>query len=172
MSNIKLVLVSLVVSALVLLGAMMSGVFTPPLGSGTGQDVDSHQFFGGGITVGGRVSTTSTAATYTMNAKDLASLPTYIDWLPNDDITVSLSATSTFGYVPNIGDSAVIYVRNASTTAAATITLEAVDAGVDLQDNEDGSSLTIDGLDWGRLTLIRESLHLTTVIFDKYIEAD
>lgn len=142
-----------------------------PLG-GSGQNVDAHQYFGGGSTDGGRTATTSTAATYTLVAKDVQSLPTYIDWTVNVNTTVSLSATSTFGYVPNIGDTAVIYIRNASTTAGATLTLAAVDSGVDLQKNEDTSNLAIEGLDWGRLTIIREATHLTTVIFDKYIEAD
>lgn len=143
-----------------------------PLGATPGPQSDAHQYFLGGSTDGGRAATTSTARTYTLNAKDVAGLPTYIDWFPTNGITISLSATSTFDYVPNIGDVAVIYIRNASTTAAADLTIAAVDSGVDLQKNEDVADLTVLGLDWARLTLIRESLHLTTVLFDELTEAD
>lgn len=142
------------------------------VGAVSGPNVYDHMFFNAGYTSGGRTATTSDAATYTTSAKDFAGMPTYIDWLVNVNTTVSLSATSTYEYVPNVGDVAVIYIRNASTTAGATLTLAALNGNVDLQDNEDGSTLSIDGLDWGRLTIIRESLYLATVIFDKYIEAD
>ena len=170
--NSKILWVAVVVVAIIATGAYLYPKVTQPLGAVPGPDVQDHMYLNGGSTNGGRVATTSTRATYTLVAKDVASLPTYIDWLVNVNTTVSLSATSTFGYVPNIGDVAVIYIRNASTTAGATLTLAAVDSGVDLQDNEDGSTLSIDGLDWGRLTIIREATHLTTVLFDKFIEAD
>lgn len=169
--NIKLIGVALVAVVIAIGGYMFPDVQIPA-GANPGPDNQNHQYFNAGSTDGGRVATTSTAAAYTLVAKDLASLPTYVDWLVNVNTTVSLSATSTFGYVPNVGDVAVIYIRNASSTAAATLTLAAVDTGVDLQKNEDTSNLAIEGLDWGRLTIIREATNLTTVIFDKYIEAD
>ena len=142
------------------------------VGGAAGPDHYNREYFNSGLTQGGRVATTSTATTHTMIAADLNGTPSYIDWLPNINTTVSLSATSTHEYIPNVGDVAKIYWRNASSTAGATITLAAVDAGLDLQKNEDTADLAINGLDWAELTLIRESINLVTVIMSEFIEGD
>src|SRR3990167_9129317 len=149
-------------------------VVTEVLGSCSGQNVDSRQFLLGGLTQGGFVAaTTSTAATYTLVAKDFAGAPTVISWLPNVNTTVSIGATSTREFIPEVGNVAYFYLRNASTTAAATITLAAVDAGLDLQMAEaTGGDLVLSGLDWAKVTLIRTGTHLVTVIFDEMTEAD
>jgi len=143
------------------------------LGAVSGPNVDFHMFLGGGFTAGGRMATTSTAATYTTIQKDFAGLPTYLDWTPNVNTTITLNATSTHGYVPNVGDVATVYLRNASSTAASTITLAAENASVDLQMSEaTGGDLILNGLDWAKLTFIREAVYTTTVIFDEFTEAD
>src|SRR3990167_3001818 len=127
-----------------------------------GQTFYFRAFLGNGATMGGSVATTSTAATYTTMARDFYNTPTVISWLPNVSTTVSLSSTSTLAYVPNVGDTATIYIRNASTTAVASITFAAVDANVDLQKNEDVSDLALIGLDWAKITLIHTSQFLVT----------
>jgi hypothetical protein len=142
------------------------------LGAVSGPFVFYRTFFNSGLTVGGRVATTSTATTYTTNARDFNDTPTVVQWTPNINTTVSISATSTFGYIPKVGDVANIYLRNASSTPTSSITLAAVDSGVDLQTNESGGDLVLNGLDWVKLTLIRTATNTVTVIFDEFIEAD
>lgn len=138
-----------------------------------GQTSSFHQFFDSGSTDGGIVSTTTTAATYTTLARDFATTPAVISWLPNLNTTVSLSSTSTLVYVPKVGDSVTIFLRNASTTAGSSITFAAVDAGVDLQFAEaTGGDLVLNGLDWAKITFIHTATNLVTVIFDEMTEAD
>lgn len=134
-----------------------------------------------GFTVGGRTATTSAAGitAYTVEAKDFKTLPTYYDWLNNDTLTLTLNATSVNQYVPNIGDVSKIYFRNASTTAASAITFAAEDAGLDLQYATNTSSggttsgdLTLNGLDYAELTIIREDTYTTSILFNEYQTAD
>lgn len=143
------------------------------VGASPGPDVYQRLSLRQGSANGGRVATTSTAATYTLVAIDFFETPTYIDWLPNLDTTISFSSTSTYPYVPNVGDMAKIVWRNASTTAAAAITFAAEDAGVDLQKVEaTGGDLVLDGLDWGEFTIIRESNFLVSILFNEFTTAD
>lgn len=144
-----------------------------PVGAFAGPDVNKHTFFNSGITVGQRVATTSTGAAVTTVFKDFQQTPSYIDWLPNINLTVTLTSTSTQALVPKVGDVARVMVRNASTTAASTITFAAANANVDLQFAEaTGGDLVLNGLDWAELTFIRESDYLVTVIFNEFTEAD
>lgn len=142
--------------------------------AGSGSEFGSRVFFKEGATVGGTVmATSSTATTYTITAADLNKAPQVISWTPNVNTTLSISASSTRAYVPNVGDTAEVYFRNASSTAAASITFAAADAGVDMQFTEaTGGDLVLIGLDWAKVTLIRTSTHLVTVIFDEMTEAD
>lgn len=174
MNDMKNTLISAGVAVLIVVLGFMFFTPAPPLsGSGSGQNVGFRQFFTQGLTVGGNSATTSTAATYTTAAKDFRNEPTVISWLPNVNTTVSLSSTSTLSYVPNVGDAATVYLRNASTTAGATITLAAIDANLDLQMAEaTGGDLVLNGLDWAKVTFIHTSTYLVTVIFDEMTEAD
>ena len=143
------------------------------LGAASGPFVFFRTFFNAGYTAGGNRATSSTAATYITNAKDFNDTPTVIQWTPNLNTTVSLSGTSTHAYIPKVGDTANIYLLNASTTAGATITLAAVDSGLDLQFAEaTGGDLVLNGLDWAKLTLIRTATNKVTVIFSEFTEAD
>lgn len=136
-------------------------------------DFQKHAFFNRGVTVGGRVSTTSAVATYTTSATDFINTPSVVLWTPNINTTVSLSGTSTFPYVPNIGDVTTVYLLNASTTAASTITFAAKDSGVDMQFAEaTGGDLVLNGLDWAKLTFIRRAANKVSIIFDEFTEAD
>lgn len=142
-------------------------------GSVTGPDVYSRMFLHAGSTAGGRLATTSTATAYKPTTKDFAGLPTVISWTPNVNTTLTLVSSSTWGYVPNVGDVANIYIRNASTTAAATITFAANDQFVDLQFTEaTGGDLVLNGLDWEKVTLIRTTAATTTIILNEMTEAD
>ena len=120
---------------------------------------------------GGHVATSSTVSTYTMTRAELADVG-LITWTPNINTTVTLPATSTItDIVPRVGDRRDIWIYNASTTATASITL-AAGAGIDLQKNEDTADLAVLGLDWVKLTLIRQADSDITVIMTEYIEAD
>ena len=119
----------------------------------------SHKWFGDGVTVGGDYLATTTGVTlssYTLIAQELVN-KTVLAINPSVDLTLKIGATSTAQLVPNIGDTAIVYLRNASTTAAATITLAAVDTSTDLQENQ-GGNLVLAGLDMGTITLIRTAL--------------
>jgi hypothetical protein len=143
------------------------------VGGQSGQNQDSRQFFNNGLTEGGAVlATTTTAATYTTVAKDFSGSPKTWVITPNLNTTISLSSTSTRDYIPNIGDTAEIMIKNASSTAAATVTFAAVDAGVDLQKNEDTADLAVNGLDWMKLTIVRTSKYAIVALMEEYIEAD
>lgn len=136
-------------------------------------DFQKHAFFNRGVTMGGRVATTSTATAYTTSALDFSNTPSVILWTPNRDTTISLSGTSTFAYIPNIGDVASVYLLNASTTATSAITFAAKDSGVDLQFTEaTGGDLVLNGLDWAKLIFIRQAANKVSIIFDEFTEAD
>lgn len=168
------VLVALVIAGGVFVFTRTEPVAVTPPSGAAGNDFGGRIVARDGITVGGIVmSTSSTAGTYTPTALELSRTPQVILWTPNVNTTLSISGTSTRAYVPNVGDTAEIYIRNASTTAAASITFAAADAGVDMQFAEaTGGDLVLVGLDWAKVTLIRTSTHLTTVIFDEMTEAD
>jgi len=136
-------------------------------------DFQKHVFFNSGITTGGKVATSSTATTYTTAYRDFSLTPSVILWTPNVNTTVSLSATSTFGYVPRIGDVSKVYLLNASSTAGSSITFAAADSGVDLQFTEaTGGDLVLNGLDWAELTIIRQAANKVSILFNEFTEAD
>jgi hypothetical protein len=133
------------------------------VGGAAGPTVYDHQYFLSGATFGGRVATTSgLVSAYTTEAKDFAQTPTYISWTPNLALTVTITATSTFPYVPNVGDVAVIYVRNATTTAG-TITW-AAGSGLTLTKSEDDAANTTAYTATAKFTIIRTSTLTSTII--------
>lgn len=173
--------IALGLSVLAILLVIMAGgektvverVVEKTVGAQPGTEQFERNYFRAGLTEGGRVATTTTASTYTTAIADFPRSLTYYDWTPNVNTTVSISATSTRNLIPNVGDVATVYFRNASTTATATVTFAAVDAGVDIQYTEaTGGDLVLNGLDWAKLTLIREAGDLVTVIFSEFTEAD
>lgn len=137
----------------------------------------SHKFFAENITVGGQKLATTTGvtlSTYTLAAGDLVN-KTIIAINPSVDLALKFSATSSAQLVPAVGDTAVFYILNASTTAAAGITVSAADLTVDLQKNEDVADLKLLGLDWAKVTVIRNAMlgnGAVTVIYDEMTEAD
>ena len=144
-------------------------------GALSGPDIDPHLFINNGATFGGYTATTTGAGitAYTTSAADLRGLPVVVSWMPSANQTVTLASTTFLGYVPKIGDVSTFYLRNASTTAAATITFAALNANVDLQFAEaTGGDLVLNGLDWAKFTVIHTSDNLITVIFDEMTEAD
>jgi hypothetical protein len=143
------------------------------LGAAAGPNVNVRMFLNDGLTVGRSAATSSTAASYTTVAKDFITLPSVLLWTPNVSPTITLNATSTFGYVPKVGDVARVMFLNASTTAASAITFAAQNSSVDLQFNEaTGGDLVLNGLDWAELILIRQSTQKVSIIFNEFTEAD
>ncbi len=143
------------------------------LGAVTGPDVNFRSFFNAGLTQGGRSATTSNISAYRTIARDFNGTPAVLLWTPNVNTTVTLSSTSTFAYIPKIGDVARVMILNASTTAGSTITFAAADANLDLQFGEaTGGDLVLNGLDWAELILIRQTANKVSVIFNEFTEAD
>lgn len=144
---------------------------------GSGQTDSAHKFFSSNATLGGYYATTSgvTLSAYTLTGDTLRD-KSVVAWTNNHDITISIGATSTFDLIPAVGDTATVYFRNASTTAASAITFAAKDTSVDLQFAEaSGGDLVLNGLDWEKVTFIRNALtgvSAVTVIVDEMTEAD
>lgn len=158
-----------------LTGSIDTSVFTKSnvLGAVVGPENYDRFFFNKGISQGGAVSTTSTVSAYTTAGSDFRGTPTMILWSPSVNTTVTLNATSTFEYVPKVGDIATVYLLNASTTAASAITFAAQNASVDLQFTEaTGGDLVLNGLDWAKFTFIRQTANKVSIIFDEFTEAD
>lgn len=174
--NISVLVVS-VIALVVACASLLGGgevrtVVERQLGASAGPDIYSDLRVHGNLTSGGRhYATTTTASTYTMVRAELAPY-NVLEINPGANITITLPATSTMtDIVPDAGDVRDFFIRNASTTAATTITL-AAGAGMDLQKNEDTADLAIAGLDWAKLTFIRQSSGDITVIMSEWIEAD
>ena len=155
----KNVLIGLGVVALLVLGVMFprgNSVVQQIVGANAGPTVYNHQYFLAGITTGGVVSTTTGAiAAYTTSEKDFVQVPSVINWNPSLAQTVTITATSTFPLIPNVGDVATVLINNAS-TSAATITW-AAGSGLTLTASEDDGGNTTAYTAWARFTLIRTS---------------
>jgi hypothetical protein len=133
------------------------------VGGASGPTVYDHQYFLGGITTGGYVATTTgTIAAYTTSEKDFRQTPSYISWNPSLAQTVTITATSTFAYVPRVGDIAVVHIKNATTTAG-TITW-AAGSGVTLTKAEDDGANTTAYTATARFTIIRTAPLTVTII--------
>lgn len=145
-----------------------------PFGASPGGEFQLRTFSHQGATDGGKIATTTQGTTYTVSSKDFRNTPTLWEINPNVQITITLNATATRAYVPNIGDVAKLFVRNASTTATdASITFAAEDSGLDLQYVEaTGGDLVLDGLDYAEWTIIRESRNLTSILINEFTTAD
>jgi hypothetical protein len=146
-------------------------VIQEKLGAVAGPDVMSYLKVHGTLTTnGGYMATTSTAATYTLLNSEIADAQT-VFWNPSANVTLTLPASTTISFIPNTGDTRVIWLQNASTTAGATITL-AAGAGIDLQKNEDTADLAVAGLDWVKMTFIRKNNTDIAVMLEEVTEAD
>jgi hypothetical protein len=174
-SIIASVVASVVVVAVIMVAFPSTQTVIERVGANPGPEFYSHLFAKQGVTAGGYVATTTDYVTvsYTTQAKDFASLPTVFSILPNINTTITLDASSTLAMIPVVGDATTIYVRNASTTAGATITFAAKNSSLDLQFAEaTGGDLVLSGLDWAKVTFIRTAALTVTVIFDEMTEAD
>lgn len=145
------------------------------LGAFPGPDMYNHVNMHAGFQSGGdRYATSSTAATYTLVTAEFDKDKTYIDWTPNVNTTLTTMATTSMGFmdIKNVGDERSYWLRNASTTAEATITF-AAGTGVDIQHGDaTGDDLIIDGLDLAKLTFIRKADTDVLLIMTKYTEGD
>ena len=174
--KIAVAVVAVILGALILFS---SGAVGPKgdrgdkgLSGSAGPRHTTRNYFNEGLSTGHRVATTTLGAV-TTESLDFRTAQTYWDVLPNVNTTITINATSTFPYVPNVGNTAKMYIRNASTTAASTITLAAQNSSVDLQYVEaTGGDLVLSGLDWSELTLIRESAFVVSILVNEFTEAD
>lgn len=143
------------------------------LGSLVGPDVYDHVTLHQNFTKGGtQVATSSTAATYTLTTNELRKEVSYISWTPNVNTTLTTMASTSAPLVNlKTGESFEVYLYNASSTAASSITI-AAGTGVDLQDNEDSADLAILGLDVMKLTFIKKANTDVMLIVDEFTEAD
>jgi len=145
-------------------------------GAISGPDVYFPMNFHSGFERGGsRYATTSTAAAYTLTNTEMTNRANdvyYIDWTPNVNTTLTTQASSSMTWLgSNVGDSREFWFRNASTTAAASITF-AAGTGVDLQKNEDTADLALLGLDLMKLTFIRMNSSDVYLALTEFTEAD
>ena len=146
------------------------------LGAVSGPDSYQWMNFHAGFQSGGKsLATSSTAATYTLASKDIPTETTWLQWTVNVNTTVTTMSSSSAAMInmgiPTIGDTRVVYLYNASSTAAASLTL-AAGTGVDLQQNEDNADLAILGLDVAKLTFIRKPNTDVMLILDEFTTAD
>lgn len=145
-------------------------------GAVSGPDHYERQNFHNSIVVGGNVvSTSSNIAAITMSGTELNEDVRTFLWTANLNTTITLprdiTANGLLG-LQEVGDSRTILIKNASSTAASTITI-AAGAGMDLQYDEDSADLAILGLDWAELTFLRtNSTGSTTVFMTEFTEAD
>lgn len=125
------------------------------------------------LTQGGGENSTTTPASMTLAYADFDT-ENFIDMTPTiGNITITLPATSTMSeMIPKTGDMREIILRNATTTAATTITI-AAGTGIDLQLLETtGADLVLEGLDVATLQFIRKADTDILVLWKEYIEAD
>jgi len=146
------------------------------LGGFPGGDMYQRVNMHAGYQYGGSAyATSSTAATYTLVATEFKDDIYYINWTPNVSTTLTLMATTSANIealnIPNVGDTREYILVNASSTAAATITL-AAGTGIDLQYDEDSADLAIAGLDAAKLTFIRKPNTDVLVLLTEFTEAD
>lgn len=187
MNKTELITLVLAVGVFVLAGVFVTKDTTVILNTSNGEKVELSAFPGpdiyADIAIHGKLSTDNvftqggkTYASSTSNATETA-LESYFDdenvlaYTPNVTNTLTLPASTTItDWIPNDGDVRVTYIQNASSTAGAVLTL-AAGTGIDIQEPT-GAALTIEGLDWARLTWIRKSNTDILVIFDELQEGD
>lgn len=127
--------------------------------AGSGQVESFHKYFRANATIGGNSLSTTTGVTlssFTLSRNELGEDTKIIRINPSVNLALAIGATTTGALVPNIGDTAVVYLKNASSTVASTLTLSAVDASLGLNPSEvTGSDLVLSGLNWARLDIMR-----------------
>lgn len=149
---------------------------TKCLGANSGPEVYQRMYFNSGFNDGGTVrSTTTTASTYTLTAKDFDEDTSFLWWTPNVSTTITTMASSSGAAtklgIPKSGNTRVMWLYNASTTVASTITI-AAGAGIDLQKNEDTANLATAGTSMTKMTFIRRPDTDIMLILEQYDVAD
>ena len=143
------------------------------LGANSGPDFYNHLNFKQGFTTGGtNIATSSTATAYTLTTNEIRPEVGLLTWTPNVNTTLTTMA-STSAPLANLapGESFSLYLYNASTTAASTITL-AAGTGIDFQKNEDTADLAVNGLDVAKLTFLKQADTDVFLIMEEWVEAD
>lgn len=142
-----------------------------PSYAGIGQNQSFAISFDSGLFQGGRVASSTTSNAGTLLASSIENA-TVIDYTLNlSDVTLTLPATSTIGFMRNPGDTKVFYVRNATTTATMDITF----AGGTGMNYKKATSTKIlvgdtDGSNSARITLIRKANTDIDAIVDLFVD--
>lgn len=144
------------------------------LGAAAGPDFYNEIFLFDNMTVGGKVNSVATTATaYTLSAAELNAR--IINVTPNGaSLTLTLPGTSTLGsFVPQVGQTKEVFIRNATTTANVNITI-AGGTGTTLKRFATTSPAVItgdtDAANYGMLTFIRRSVGNIDVLFEAVVD--
>lgn len=176
MSKLNKVLLS-VVAALALAFGVVSFTSDTPLGAAPGPEHTEHQYFIGGLTQGSNCFATSTTGTLTASVLNTNSC-IYVSPSGAGQATLSLTlpATTTMGVLlPRVGDCQSWWV-DASDVAAGTTTTFVAGAGHDVVGLDATGAGTgadvIDGAEYGRLTMCRQTDGDVTSFVQEWINAD
>lgn len=136
-----------------------------------GQTESFSKEFQQGMFVGGRVASSTTSTTGTLLASAIENA-TVIDYTLNvADVTLTLPATSTIGFMRNPGDTKTFFVRNATTTATMDITFA---NGTGMNYKRATSTKTLigdtDGGNTARITLIRQADSDIDMLVDLFVD--
>lgn len=167
----KLTIVGVVVAIGIGVLGILTGSKTPevyvqiPNGSGeqvgalSSPIINQYVRLAGGATIGGgRTATSTTGSVVPLLATDFDTENLIDVTLNVVDGTLSFPASSTIRELPNAGDSKVIFIRNASTTATMDLTITG-GTGV-LQKNATTTNIVAgdtDGSNFAQVTLIRKA---------------
>lgn len=128
----------------------------------------------GAFTQGGGISTISTtSATYTMTAAELAAgnIISIANTAGSEALALTLPASSTWTtIIPNAGDSREWWIQNLHDAAATTTTIT-TGAGIELQGDATGDDI-INGGVWGALKCFRQASTDIVCHVVEYVAAD
>lgn len=143
------------------------------VGASSGTNHSNLEYFNAGQVVGGNLLTITATATQAARTLTVAEIQNnaQIDMAAVNGVALSLT-TPTFAamssFLPVIGDTKVLYLRNLNTTAASTTTLVAGTA-IDLRHSSDtGADVILAGGENATLTLRRSSA--TAIIVEAEID--
>lgn len=111
-------------SVLITLASGLSISSKSELGAFPGPEISNQVFFQEGVVIGGGIFATSTSGTVVPLLASNFDKETVVDVTLNvQDATLSFPASSTISFLRNPGDTKVLFIRNATTTAAMDLTI-------------------------------------------------
>lgn len=156
--NTKNIAIGVLVLVLVVLGYSYANNQT---GANSGTDHYNMEYFLSGLVIGGeRTATSTTGTTVPLRNADIAKASLVDVTLNIQDATLSMPASSTITFLPRVGDTRTIFIRNATTTATMDLTISG-GTGVLLK-KATGTDVAIvqgdtDGANFARVEFIRKA---------------